>query len=61
MKGYDYVKINSLNSLYLIIDKIDRYIKEKNGKKYLILDSRDKSKEVLIKYPELWDGIKNLI
>ena len=61
MKGYDYVKINSLNSLYLIIDKIDRYITEKNGKKYLILDSRDKSKEVLIKYPELWDGIKNLI
>ena len=61
MKGYDYVKINSLNSLYLIIDKVDGYIKEKNGKKYLILDSTDKSKEVLIKYPELWDGIKNLI
>ena len=61
MKGYDYVKINSLNSLYLIIDKVDGYIKEKNGKKYLILGSTDKSKEVLIKYPELWDGIKNLI
>ena len=61
MKGYDYVKINSLNSLYLIIDKVDGYIKEKNGKKYLILGSTDKSKEVLIKYPELWDEIKNLI
>ena len=61
MKGYDYVKINSLNSLYLTIDKVDGYIKEKNGKKYLILGSTDKSKEVLIKYPELWDEIKNLI
>ena len=46
--------------MYLIIDKVDGHF-EKNGSKYLILDSRNKNKEVLIKYTKLWDGIKNSI
>ena len=29
MKGSDYVKINNVNPLYFIIDKVDGYIKEK--------------------------------
>ena len=29
MKNYDYVNIHSINPLYLIIDKVDRYIEEK--------------------------------
>ena len=45
----------------MIIDKVDGYIEEKNGTKYLTLVSTDKNKEVLIKYTELWDKIKNLI
>ena len=45
----------------MIIDKIDGYIEEKNGTKYLTLVSTDKNKEVLIKYTELCDKIKNLI
>ena len=57
----DYVKINSVNPLYLIIDKTDGYIEESNGNKYLILASTNKNKQVLIKYTELWDKIKNLI
>ena len=28
-KDFDYVKINSVNPLYLIIDKVDGYIEEK--------------------------------
>ena len=52
MKDSDYVKINSGNPLYLIVDKVDRYIEEKNENKYLILDSTDKSKEVSIKYTQ---------
>ena len=28
---------------------------------YLVFASKDKSKEVLEKYTELWDGFKNLI
>ena len=47
--------------MYLIINKVDGHFEEKNGNKYLILDSTDKNKEVLIKYMKLWDGIKNEI
>ena len=52
-----------VNPLYLIIDKADGYIEEKNGNKYLVFDSMelhstDENKEVLKKYSELWDGIK---
>ena len=45
----------------MIIDEVGEYVEEKNGNKYLILDSTDKNKEILKKYPELWDGIKNSI
>ena len=49
MKDSEYVKINNVNTWYLIINKVDGYIEEKNGNKYLILDSTDKNKEVLRK------------
>ena len=58
MKAFDYVKINSANPLYLIIDKVDGHIEERNGNEYLILASRDK--EVLRKYTEHWDENKYL-
>ena len=58
MKDSKYVKINSVNTWYLTINKVDGYIEEKNGNKYLILDSTDKKKEVLTKYTKLWDEIK---
>ena len=47
--------------MYRIINKVDGYIKESNGNKYLILVSNDENKETLKKYTELWDRIKNLI
>ena len=49
MKDADYVKINSVNPLCMIIDKADECIEEKNGNKYLTLVFTDKNKEVLIK------------
>ena len=61
MKYSDYVKINSVNPLYLIIGKTDGYTEESNDNEYLTLVSTDKNKEVLIKYTELWDKIENLI
>ena len=61
MKDSDYVKIKSVNPLYLIINEVDGHFKEKNGNKYLILDSTDKNEEVLIKYTKLWDGTKNSV
>ena len=56
VKDSDYV-----NPLYLIISEVDGYIKEKNGSKYLVFDSANENNEVLKKYNELWDGIKNEI
>ena len=66
MKDSDYVNINNVNPLYQINDKVAgqiecNSIEEKNGNKYLTLDSTDKNKEVVIKYTKLWDKIKNLI
>ena len=57
----DCENIYSVNPLYLIIGKVDGHIEENNGNKYLVFGSTDENKEVLKKYAELWDGIKNEI
>ena len=57
----DYENIYSVNPLYLIIGKVDGHIKENNETKYLVFYSTDENKEVLKKYTELCDGIKNEI
>ena len=61
MKDSEYVNINSINTLYLIFNEVDEYVEEINGSKYLTLVSTDKIKELLTKYTELWDWIKNSI
>ena len=59
--------IYSLNTLYLMICKVDGHIVcssaecEKNESKYLVFDSTGENKEVLKKHTELWDGIKTEI
>ena len=50
-----------VNPLYLRINHAIRYIEEKNGNKYLIFDFVDENKEVLKKYADVWEGIKNKI
>ena len=45
--------------MYLIITEADSYIKEKNGRKYLVFDSVNENNEVLQKYNEPWDRIKD--
>ena len=50
--------INSVNPLYLMIDKMIGHFEEKNGNKYLVLDDVNENKEVSEKYEEFWDGIK---
>ena len=62
----DCENIYSVNPLYLIIGKVDGHIEcnsvqKNNGNKYLVFDSTDENKEVLKKYTELWNGIKNEI
>ena len=61
VKDSDQVKINSVNPLYLIISEVDGYIKEKNGSKYLVLDSANENNEVLNNDGGLWYVIKNEI
>ena len=50
-----------MNPLYLRVDHGSGYIEEKNGNKYLIFDSTDENKELLKKYNDVWNGIKNKI
>ena len=61
LKDSDYVKINRVNSLYLIISEANGYIKEKNGGKYSVFDSAIDYNEVFKKYAGLWYVIKNEI
>ena len=53
--------VEDLNSLYLNIDHASGYIKEKGINKYLVFDSTDENKELLKKYNDVWNGIKNKI
>ena len=60
-KIHDCQSIYTVNLLYLRINHASGYIEERNGNKYLIFDSLDENKEVLKKYGDVWDGIKNKI
>ena len=44
-----------------MINRIDGFIEEKNGDKYLNIASTDINSEILKKYSEVWDGIKDCI
>ena len=56
-KFSDCGNIHSVNPLYLIIHSATGYFKEKNGEKYLILDSTEKYEEV---FSEIRSNIKIL-
>ena len=45
VKDSDYVKINIVNSLYLIINEVDGYVEEVNGNKYSTPVSTNKTKK----------------
>ena len=61
VKYLSYIIINSANLLYLIINKINRHIKESNGNKIFKLVRTDKSKDTLKTYEELWNKIRALV
>ena len=50
-----------MNPLYLIIAHANESIEEKNENKYLIFDSTDENKDLLKKYNDFWNVIKNKI
>ena len=62
----DYENIYSVNPLYLIIAHASGYIEcnsveEKGVNKYLVFDSTDENKELLKKYNDAFNGIRNKI
>ena len=62
IKYLKYIKINCLNFLYLITNKVNGYFEKINGNKYLTLVPTNESKrKVKKKYEELWSKIRYLI
>ena len=55
------IKINSVNPLYVIIDKVNGYFEEINGKKYLTLVYAKESQEKIKRHEELWSKIRYLV
>ena len=60
-KKNDFENICSVNPFYLIIVEVHGPIEETSRSKYLVFDSTDKNREILGKYTELCNGIKNEI
>ena len=57
----DCENIYSVNPLYLLINHANGYIEEKGVNKYLVFDSTDENKELLKKYNDVFNGIRNKI
>ena len=54
IKDSKYLKINSINPLYLIINKVNEYFEEINRNKYLTLVPSNEIREIIKQYGELW-------
>ena len=50
--------VNSVNPLYLMINRIDRFVEEKNDNKYLKIVDNARNRDVLKKYNQVLNGIK---
>ena len=61
IKFSKYVKINSVNTLYHIIIRVNGHFEEINGNKYLTLVPTNESKGKIKKIEELWSKIRDLI
>ena len=53
--------IDSVNPLYLLIGELDGFFEGKEGSKYLNISLTNNNNDVLIKFEELWRGIKDQI
>ena len=57
----DCENINSVNPLYLNIAHASGYIENKGVNKYLAFDSTDENKELVKKYNDVFNGIRDKI
>ena len=60
-KIHDCENIYGVNPLYLLVNHANGYIEEKGVNKYLVFDSIDENKELLKKYNDAWNGIRDRI
>ena len=58
LKDLKYLKINSVNPLYLIFNKVNRYFEEIDKNKYLTPLPNNESKVKIENYEELWSKIR---
>ena len=61
IKDSKFVKIKSVNPLYLIINRINGYFEKIRENKHLARVLTDESKEIIEKYEELWSKVGDLI
>ena len=57
----DCININRVNPFYLNITHSNGYIEEKGANKYLVFYSTDENKELLKKYNDVFNGIRDKI
>ena len=50
--------VNRVNPLYLMINRIDGYVEEKNGYQCLNIDDTIRNNKILKKYNQVFDVIK---
>ena len=60
-KIYNHENIYSVNPLYLIITHASGYIEEKCVNKYLVFDCIDENEELLKRYNDAFNGIRDKI
>ena len=60
-KDWKYVKTNSANALYIILNKVNGRLEQILKNKYVMLVPANKNKNIIEKYEELWTKIKNQI
>ena len=51
-------EVNSVNPLYLMINRIDVFIEKKNGSLYLNISDTNRNNEILKKCNQIFDGIQ---
>ena len=61
IKDSENIKINSVNMLNLIINKVNGYFEKINGNKYLTLVPTNESQEKIKRFEEMWSKIRDLI
>ena len=61
IKDLKFLKISSVNPLYLIINKLNGYFEEIDKNKYLTLVPINERKEIIKSFKELRSNIRDLI